>query len=124
MRLLLLLPALTLLSVSTKECTKKKDVIYKGRLEVKALCMNYTVSVVEGNIKPSLVEASWTDPGTNKTYTNAFRLGSPCNFPQTINQGDEFYFTINTAGAGGDCAVCMAYYPTPSKKLSIRVVSK
>lgn len=124
MRLFMLLPALALLSISTKECNKKKDVVYKGRLEVKALCMNYTVSVVDGDIDPSLVEESWTDPSTQKTYSNAFRLGSPCNFPQSINQGDEFYFTIDTAGAGGNCAVCMAYYPTPAKKLSIRVVEK
>jgi hypothetical protein len=126
MKLLVFLSAIFLLTVSSEQCTPKKKIggtTYKGKLETKAICMNYTLTVVEGKIDSSLVAASWTDENTGKTYTNAFALGDPCSFPASIKQGDEFYFTIDTAKRG-NCAVCMAYYPTPPKKLFIKVVEK
>lgn len=95
---------------------------YKGRLDVKGLCANYTISVLEGNIDSSLVESSWTDESTGKRYQNVYALGSPCSFPDSIQQGDEFYFTL--AEKDKDCAVCMAYYPKPTKALSIKVLDK
>lgn len=125
MKLFIALSFLFLLTISAENCSRKKtETVYKGKLEVKALCMNYTISVEEGDIDPSLVEASWTDETTNKTYTNAFRLDSPCNFPASIKEADEFYFKIDTATVTEQCAVCMAYYPTPAKKLRIKVVEK
>lgn len=125
MKQILLLTSIFLLCVSAQNCGKKKgDKVYKGKLEVKALCMNYTLSVLEGDIDKSLVEASWTDESTKKTYTNAFGLADPCSFPPTIKEGDEFYFTIADSAAKGNCPVCMAYYPTPAKKLFIKVVEK
>ena len=71
-----------------------------------------------------MVAASWTDENTGKTYKDAFALGNPCNFPATINQGDEFYFIIDSTKKQEQCIVCMAYYPTPPKKLFIKVVEK
>ena len=50
-------------------------------------------------------------------------LEAAAHFLPTIEQGDDFYFMIDTAQKQ-DCAVCMAYYPTPPKKLSIKVVEK
>ena len=125
MKILLVLSSAFLLA-SADKCGKKKTVgndTLKGKLEVKALCMNYTISIVEGNVDTSLVEANWTDESTGKSYKNAFGLGSPCTFPPSIEQGDEFYFVIDTTQKR-DCAVCMAYYPTPSKKLMIKVLDK
>ena len=86
--------------------------------------MNYTLRITEGSIDTSMVAASWTDENTGKTYKNAFALGNPCNFPANIQQGDEFYFQIDTARSQKPCVVCMAYYPTPPKKLFIKVVDK
>ena len=95
---------------------------YKGRLEVKGICSNYTIKLLEGNIDTSRIAANWKDDVSGKSYTNVFALGSPCNFPPAINAGDEFYFTlIDTVQ---NCAVCMAYYPTPSKKIAIKVLDK
>ena len=116
---------LLLVLMVTTSTTCRKDKIssncYKARLEIKGICMNYTISVIEGNIDTSMVETQWTNPGTGTSYSKAFRLGSVCDFPPALNQGDEFYFTIeNTANT--DCAVCMAYYPTPKKTLSIKVI--
>lgn len=117
---------LLLLAALTKPaCHSKKAAIshcYKGRLEIKSLCMNYTIKVLDGNIDTALVAAQWRDGSTGKTYTNVFGLASRCNFPSTIKEGDEFYFAIDSTSVQ-DCAVCMAYYPTPEKKLSIKVLA-
>ncbi len=78
--------------------------------------MNYTIKILEGLIDTSIVEAKWTDEQTKKSYTNVFSLGSPCTFPATINEGDEFYFSIDSSTVQ-DCIVCMAYYPKPTKHL-------
>lgn len=93
---------------------------FKGRLEVKGICSNYTIKLLEGNLDASKIEAGWKDETTGKTYTDVFALGSPCSFPSTINAGDEFYFVLDSTKQ--NCAVCMAYYPTPPKKLSIKVL--
>lgn len=112
------------LLLSAGECGKKETTVtYKGRLEVTGICMNYTISVIEGDIDASLVEQEWKDETTGISYQDVFRLGSPCTFPNTLKKGDEFYFVIDTARKK-DCAVCMAYYPVPAKSLEIRVVEK
>lgn len=105
-----------------KNCsnTNQKPGCYKGRLEVKGICSNYTIKVLEGNIDTSKISTSWTDENTNKNYSNVFALDSPCSFPADIEQGDEFYFTIKDE-RDKDCNVCMAYYPTPPKRLFISV---
>jgi hypothetical protein len=124
MKLFFFLAAVFVLTVSADSCKKKKEGVYKGRLEIKALCMNYTIKILEGDTDTSLVTANWTDESTGKAYTNVVALGSRCNFPDSIKQGDEFYFVIDTAAARQQCAVCMAFYPTPPKKMPIRVVEK
>ena len=58
--------------------------------------MNYTLRLLEGNIDTSLITANWTDESTGKSYTNVFGLGSPCTFPSNIEQGDDFYFMIDS----------------------------
>lgn len=111
----------SLVTTATNTCNKKSTGnCLKGRLEVKAPCMNYTISVVQGSIDTSLVEAQWTDEHTGKRYHNAFGLASRCNFPADIKEGDEFYFTIDSVKVQ-NCVVCLIYYPTPAKKLFITV---
>lgn len=120
--LLIALSGFVLLSAFT--CNKNQDNgnVYRGKLVRKGICMNYTISVIGGNMDDGKVQSSWTDPQTNTTFQNAFRLESVCNFPATIQEGDEFSFVIDN-NAPTDCAVCMAYYPTPQKGLKIRVVN-
>ena len=122
MKILISLTTLLILSLPAKKCNEKKNDsgVYKGKLEIKALCMNYTIRLVEGNIDTSLIVPDWTDETTGKSYKNVFGLANPCDFPGGIKAGDEFYFTIDTAKER-NCAVCMAYYPTPRKKLIIKV---
>ena len=111
-----------LLALMTGKC-KKNDTVYKGKLEIKALCMNYTIGLLEGNLDTSKIVAEWKDETTGKTYNNVFALGSACTFPATIKEGDEFYFTIDTTYTS-NCAVCMAYYPKPPRRLAIKIVNK
>jgi hypothetical protein len=124
MKLFLLLSGFSVLTLSASDCNNKKPAEkYKGRLEIAGICMNYTIRITEGTIDTAKVSANWTDEVTNKSYTNVFRLGSPCDFPSNIQQGDEFYFIIDTAQPK-ECMVCMAYYPTPPRSLNIKVVEK
>lgn len=115
---------ISLIALSKQTCNKHKAVAancYKGRLEVKGACANYTIKILEGNLDTSLVESKWMDEQTGKSYTNVFALGSSCSFPSTLQEGDEFYFAIDSAYVQ-NCMVCMMYYPKPSKSLRIRVL--
>ena len=122
---LIALISLGFLSILSKDGCKKPSAnpadCFKGRLEIKGQCMNYTIRVLEGNIDTGHVMNSWQDEATGTVHQNVFRLASVCSFPPEIKQGDEFYFRIDPSAGGKGCAVCMAYYPTPSKELSIIV---
>jgi hypothetical protein len=124
MKILLSVIFISLLAITDSTCRHKENKsiskCFKGRLEIKGGCMNYTIAIIDGNIDTSLVQSSWKDENTGIAYKNVFALASKCNFPNTINQGDEFNFVLDTAAQ--NCAVCMMYYPTPSKKLTIRVL--
>src|SRR6187401_3321799 len=124
MKTYIVAPFIFMLAVSTNKCkSKNESSAYKGRLEVKGMCMNYTIKLLEGNMDPSKLVAEWKNEVTGKTHNNVFALGSVCNFPPTINEGDEFSFTIDTTYVS-NCAVCLAYYPRPAKSIAIKVVNK
>ena len=122
---ILLGTVLALVMSTQKNCDNNNNLkagCYKGRLEIKAICSNYTIKVLEGNMDTSKIVRSWTDENTGKKFSNVFALDSRCSFPADIEEGQEFYFTLKEQ-QDKDCMVCMAYYPVPPKRLSI-VVSK
>ena len=123
MKIFVIAPFFFILVSTTDKCKNKNESSYKGKLEVKGMCMNYTIKLLEGNIDNSKIVAESKDEVTGKTHNNVFALGSVCNFPPTINEGDEFYFTIDATYVS-NCAVCLAYYPKPAKSLAIKVVNK
>lgn len=124
MKIVIVTPLIFLLTAGADKCKNKKDSsVYKGRLEIKAICMNYTIKLLEGSLDTSQVVKEWKDESTGKIHTNVFALGSVCSFPSTIKEGDEFYFTID-ANPPRDCAVCMAYYPKPPKSVGVKVVNQ
>jgi len=124
MKIFLLAPFVFILAITTDKCKNKNESsFYKGKLEVKGMCMNYTIKLLEGKIDASKLVAEWKNEVTGKTHNNVFALGSVCNFPPTINEGDEFYFTVDTSYVS-NCAVCLAYYPKPAKSIAIKVVNK
>jgi len=119
-----LLAFFVLLNIS---CNKSNDTIqncFKGKLVLKGLCMNYVIQIIEGDVDKALYESSWQNPSTKTTYQNVFGLGSICTFPSTINEGDEFYFTIPKNPIPQTCAQCMAYSPTPNKMIYIEICNK
>ncbi len=119
---LLLLVILFLAGCSRSQVPVAEGNTYKARFEIKAICANYTFSVLEGDIDPNLVEASWTDPVTRKTYRNAFGVSNSCDLPRELKEGDTFYFKLIQPISPDNCVVCKAYYPTPGKKLYIQVI--
>jgi hypothetical protein len=124
MKIFFLTPLFFVISLSADKCENKKDITaYKGRLEVKGICMNYTIKLLEGKLDESKIEKEWKDEVSGKIHNNVFALESVCDFPSTIKEGDEFYFTIDTTSKQ-QCAVCLAFYPKPAKSLAIKVVTK
>ncbi|MCH5717372.1 hypothetical protein [Niabella hibiscisoli] len=117
----------TILLVTVTSCSNKTTPVshnkgkMKARFEVSGICSNYTFSLIEGDKDTSLVQASWTNPQTDSTYTNAFGVKNPCDLPEGLKVGDEFYFELDN-DRPNRCMVCMAYYPTPAKKLNIKVL--
>lgn len=121
----ILILSFCLLALSKQHCHHKNSLPagqYKGRLEVKGACANYTIKLLDGNLDTSLISAEWKDERTGKTHQNVFALKSRCTFPSSINEGDEFYFTIDSNYVQR-CMTCLIYYPTPEKRLAIRVVN-
>ena len=94
--------------------------LVRGKLVIKGICMNYVIEVLGNNIDENLIEKSWTNEFTKISYENVFGLGSICDFPDDIDEGDEFSFSI-LEEKDQICANCKAYSPTPKKKLLIEV---
>ena len=82
--------------------------------------MNYVIQVLSDNVDGNLIEKSWTKEFTEISYQNVFGLGSICDFPEDIDEGDQFSFLI-LEDKDQICANCKAYSPTPKKKLFIKV---
>jgi hypothetical protein len=55
---------------------------YKGRLEVKGMCANYTIALVEGDLDASR-SSFWTDETTGKSYRNVLLWAVPATFLTT-----------------------------------------
>jgi hypothetical protein len=92
---------------------------YRGRLEVKAPCGHYVVSLLKGKMNHLMIEPEWTDPNTGKIFHKVFTVANSCSFPAEMKEGEEFTFTLG--GKPQNCMVCMIFYPTPEKKLMIHV---
>ena len=110
-------------AILSLNCSKanNSNTCLKGKLVINGICGNITIQVLSGSIDSSLIVKSWVDPSTSKTYENVFALKSICTFPSGLKEGDEFYFKIDNNPKGSDCAVCLAFRPTPPKGLMISV---
>jgi len=112
---------LFILSCSKNNSDSELESSYKGKLVVKGICMNYVIQVLDSDFDSSLIELNWINEFSDISYTNVFALGSVCDFPEDIDEGDEFNFIIDNS-KDNNCAVCLAYSPTPNKYLSITVL--
>ena len=112
------------LNISCNKSNNTSVACFKGKLVLKGLCMNYVIQITEGDVDKALYESSWQNPSTNTTYQNVFGIERVCTFPSTIKEGDEFYFSIPKRPIVQTCAQCMAYSPTPNKKINIEICNK
>jgi hypothetical protein len=102
-------------------CESLTSVCYKGRLEIKGICGNLTVKVLDPKFPSSLMENDFRNPITSETLTNVFAVKNICDFPNAINEGDEFYFILSS-GSKNVCMLCKANYPTPNIANDITVL--
>ena len=98
----------------------EQEICYSGKLVKKGICMNYVIEVLDPIPDKNLIEISWRDEFSDKEYKNVFTLGSVCDFPSHIMEGDIFNFSV-LENYNQQCAVCLAYTPTPEKSLNIRL---
>lgn len=97
----------------------------RGKLVISALCSHYVVEIISGKVDASKVAAEWKDDNRNQTYKQSFSVANKCSFGQLgLSEGDEFTFTIDDNKPNETCAVCMAYYPTPTQALNIKNIKK
>ena len=116
---------IVLVIASAYQCNNKtgsgKEGVLRGKLVIKEICSHYVVQVIEGQVADSLVSNGWKDDKRNQTYDKVFTVSNRCSFPAaSIKEGDVFEFTIDANPVPEDCAVCMAFYPTPEKRNAIK----
>jgi hypothetical protein len=109
---------------SSYECNKTKSGKLKGKLVIKELCSHFVVQVINGSADTSRVTNGWKDEKRKVTFDNVFTVGNRCDFPANLNEGDEFEFSFDPNPPPQNCAVCMAYYPTPGKINAIKIHSE
>ena len=114
-----LLVVLTL--CSAYECNKSKSGRLKGKLVIKEICSHYVVQVTSGSVDTSKVVSGWRDEKRQTTFDKVFTVANRCDFPSTMNEGDEFEFEFDPNPSPQNCAVCMAYYPIPTKSNAIKI---
>jgi hypothetical protein len=53
---------------------------YKARLEIKGICMNYVIKVLEGDLNALAVEKEWTDESDGKRIAMCLRWAAAARF--------------------------------------------
>ena len=121
------MPALLgLLLICSPGCHRNNDgPVLKGKLVLAAGCGNWVVQLLEGNIPPGQIAASWKDSVTNIVYTNVFAISNTCAFDAYhLNKGDVFRFQLASEVKDQTCFYCLLYYPTPPAMNAVKNVQK
>ena len=114
----------------TPSCEKNNDQInrialeqgdcIRGTLVKKGMCGQLVVKIISEKKNEITYASSWKDESTGKTHENVFTVENSCAFPNSINEGGEFYFKV-TSKSSNDCVQCAAFTPVPKEKNSILV---
>ena len=117
-----------MIAVTAYRCNSKvvpADGVLKGKLVIKEICSHFVVQVVNAKLDTAVVTNGWHDDKRDKVYDNVFTVSNRCGFAAAdLKEGDEFEFTIDKNPPAEDCAVCMAFYPTPPKRNAVRINKK
>jgi hypothetical protein len=130
MRRFIALPALLgVLFIYSFQCrrddTNPPGDTLKGKLVLNGPCGNYVIQVLEGNISPDKMVASWKQPQTDSVFTNVFTVANSCNFGgNNLQQEDIFTFQLDATPAPQNCMLCMIYVPTPTVSNAVKNVQK
>ena len=77
MKIYSIIPIVIILAITADKCKNKNESnSYKGRLESKGMCMNYTIKLLEGKLDTSKIASEWKNEATGKIHNNVFALGS------------------------------------------------
>src|SRR5258708_12200364 len=83
--------------ISASQCHKDSGGAgkLKGKLVIDKSCAHYVIQVLDGNISPDKVVATWTDTIAQKSYTNVFTPGNTCTFaPNDLAEPHIFTFDL------------------------------
>jgi hypothetical protein len=104
---------LVLLVSSGFQCRRNNDNsshVLTGRLVVDDPCGQFAIQVLDGQIDPAKVVASWTDTDNDSVYQNTFRVSGirdVCSFAAyTISKGDLFQFELDPNPSTVPCNTC------------------
>lgn len=129
MRRSIVLPALSaVLFIFSAACSRNDGEygkVFKGKFLFSGICSNYTIQLLEGDMPPGKIAASWKLKATDSiSYSNVFAVSNTCDFDKyKLRQGDIFTFRLDPSPVTG-CAVCDAYFPTPPVRNAIRNIKK
>ncbi|HSC38749.1 MAG TPA: hypothetical protein VLD19_12790 [Chitinophagaceae bacterium] len=99
--------------------------VLKGKLLFNGFCGQYTIQLLEGYIPPEKIVASWKFPYSDSVYPNVFAVANACTFGGNhLQQGDVFTFELDTPVPPQNCALCLAYFPTPPISNAVKDVQK
>jgi len=104
-------------------CEREAEPLYphRGKLVLKGICLNHTIQFIGGQpIGLDKWEREWINPIDGKRWERVFRLENECDFPQSLEEGDEFWFRI--VPPQPTCIKCKGYSPTPNKGIPIEVL--
>ncbi len=106
-------------------CTPKSQMAvgkncFTGKLVKKGICGQRVIQLMSRSAEGIELARNWTDSLSRKNYENVFTVANSCDFPATVQEGDEFSFML-TRVPGSGCAQCYAYTPIPDQKNNITV---
>jgi hypothetical protein len=104
---------LALLAIFASQCKQHNDLnqtILTGKLVVSDPCGLSAIQVLSGQIDPSRVTASWTDPDNDSVYNNVFKVGGTdiyCNLAAYgLGKGDSLQFELDNNPPKMVCFTC------------------
>lgn len=97
-----------------------------GRIKaqlIRTTCASIVIQIQDPNYY-SLGE-QWSDifRPSFAPYEHVVSVSNTCEFPSSINEGDVFYFQIDTNNSN-NCVVCAMYDAPPTKKVAVKNITR
>jgi hypothetical protein len=87
---------------------------------IRVTCASKVIQILDSNY--FFLGETWSDTQTPPvTYEHVAKVSNPCEFPESIAVGSEFFFKIDTSPRN-DCVVCALWDAPPAKEVAVTVV--